>query len=217
MNKSTVCGIAAGLAGVALAAQVPQLNHVPEKLSEDIRLISPKAAERNHVLIVNVGNAIAEKDFPTIVTYALSRICVNAWTNSIPESCWRNFVDEPENVAKRFGSHTTVAVFLERNERGLSFVNAPGHWSMVNLRGLDKDNPPPQVLRDRQAKMILKGIAHACGAGASVDDLCALNYNSFSLKGMDKTDIRISAMTYFPMLSTLQLLGGPECVSVDYE
>lgn len=207
----------AAAVGPLFAANVPRFNHVPEKLPAGTRLINPKAAEKNHLLVVNVGGALSEADFSTIVTYTLTRVNVNAWTNSIPESCWRACIDKPELVKEKFGPHATVVVFLEKNKQGFSFMNVPGHWSMVNLRGLDKDSPTPQVLRDRTAKMLLKGMAHACGVGASVDELCALNYDSFTLKGMDKTDIRISAMSYFPMLSTLEALGGPEMVTLDYE
>ena len=217
MKHKTAALAAALVAQTVLGANVPHFNHVPEKLPDDIRQINPKAAERNHMLIVNVGGALSEADFSTVVTYALTRVNVNAWTNSIPTSMWRACIDRPELVKETFGPHATVVVFLEKNQQGFSFMNVPGHWSMINLRGLDKDSPTAQALRDRTAKMILKGMAHACGVGASVDELCALNYNSFTLKGMDKTDIRISPMSYFPMLSTLEALGGPEAVNVNYE
>jgi len=195
----------------------PRINHVPERLAQGTRLIYPSAKEKNHVLVVNVGNALPADVFATTVTYAMSRINVNVWTNSMERSVVRELIERPERQREMLGDKAIVAVFVERNDRGVSFLNAPGHWAMLNMRGLDRDGPSAQTYRDRCAKMVLKGVAHACGVGASVDELCSLNYDSFTLKGMDKTDIRVSPMSYFPMLSTLQALGGPEIVSPAYE
>ena len=199
------------------AANKPVYNHVPEKLGPDVRKILPASKDKNHILIVNVNNAMPAETFGTVVTYALSRINVNAWTNTLDKSIVMDLIQRPACLKEKLGSHATVAVFIEKNAEGPSFLNAPGHWAMVNMRGLDRDNPDPQKLRDRYAKMVLKGIGHACGAGASVEDLCALNYDSYTLEGMDKTDIRLSAMAYFPMLSTLRALGGNEVTSPVYE
>lgn len=219
MTKAMMIGGLAAVAACAATAaapkatDVPVFNHVPATLDAETPRILPAAKDRNHVLIVNVGGAVPEDVFPTLVTYTLSRININAWTNSIDKSMVEGLIGNPDALAERFGKHAVVAVFLEKNEKGLSFLNAPGHWSMVNLRGLDRDKPDAQKLKDRMAKMLLKGIAHAAGVGASVDNLCALNYDSFTLLGMDKTDIRLSAMAYFPMLATLRALGGDDMVA----
>ena len=192
-------------------------NHVPDKLDPKSRLIHPSAQYHNHVLIVNVNNAIPSDVYPTIVTYTLSRINLNAWTNTLEKSIVKDLIANPQILKNKFSNRAIVAVFIEKNAEGPSFLNAPGHWAMINVRGLDKDGPDKNKLHDRYAKMILKGIGHACGAGASIDQLCALNYDSFTLSGMDKTDIRLSPMTYFPMLSTLRALGGVEITCPVYE
>ena len=213
-------GVVAGAVAAAIpafAAQGRHMNHVPEVLDPETRQIYPSARERNHVLVLNVGGAVPADVFGTVVTYAMSRININVWTNSIERSVVRELLDSPGRQGELLGDKAVVAVFLERNEGGVSFLNAPGRWAMVNMRGIDRDGPSAQTLRDRYAKMILKGVAHASGVGASVDELCSLNYDSFTLEGMDKTDIRISAMSYFPMLSTLQALGGASMVSPAYE
>lgn len=220
VKKWFLIGLIAGIvlgAIPAFAAQGSKINHVPEKLGDDIRLIYPSAKERNHVLIVNVNNAVPAHMFSTAVTYAMSRININVWTNSLEKSVVKELIDKPERQSEFLGPRAVVAVFLEKNTEGVSFLNAPGHWAMVNMRGIDKDKPDAQTLRDRYAKMILKGVGHASGVGASVDELCSLNYDSYTLKGMDKTDIRLSPMSYFPMLSTLQALGGADMVNPAYE
>lgn len=220
MRKWFLIGLVAGIvlgAIPAFAAQGSKINHVPEKIGDDIRLIYPSASKRNHVLIVNVDDAVPADLFATAVTYAMSRININVWTNSLERSVVRELIEKPERQSEFLGPRAVVAVFLENNAEGVSFLNAPGHWAMVNMRGIDRDSPDAQTLRDRYAKMILKGVGHASGVGASVDELCSLNYDSYTLKGMDKTDIRLSPMAYFPMLSTLQALGGADMVNPAYE
>jgi len=79
---------------------------------------------------------------------------------------------------------------------------------MVNLRGIER-GAAGQVLADRYAKMLLKGVGHAAGSGATLDANCSLFYGSFTLEGMDKTRIQISPQAYFPMLETLRAVAGP--------
>ena len=173
----------------------------------------PEAAERPHVLFVNVAGALPEADFADVAEYAASRVQVNIWTNSIPASMVKELVGDPSALTNRFGPGCCAAVFIERNAKGYSFLNAQGSWSMVNLRGIDRGNPSAEVLRDRRAKMFLKGLAYACGSGSSLEPKCSLYYGSFTLEGMDKTGVQISPMSYFPMLETLRAIGGPEILS----
>lgn len=184
---------------------------------EKIRDFLPGAAKRNHVVIVNVGQALPEVSFAKAARLAASRVNLNIWTNSIPKSIVMDLIRDPALLQKTFGPKCRVAVFVEKNAIGPSFLQAPGCWSLVNLRGLDKDKPDEAKLADRYAKMILKGLGHACGGGASLDANCSLFYGSFTLQGMDKTKLQISPMTYFPMLETLRQIGGHEILSPEME
>jgi len=187
-------------------------NHVPATL-EGIRLIHPKSATRNHIAIVNVNGAVPDALWPLVVTYAVSRVQLNVWTNTLPKSLLPAPLMDPSVVQKTFGDKTKVAVFVESNDGGPDFAQVPGSWSMVNVRKLTKDNPDAQTLKDRYAKMILKGLVHASGGGATLDERCSCFYESFTLKGMDKTGIQVSPMTYFPMLETLRGVGGGEIIA----
>ena len=177
------------------------------------RPFQPEAAAKPHVLFVNVGGALPDADFADVAEYAASRVQVNIWTNAIAASMVRELIDDPSALAARFGTNCCTAVFIEKNAKGYSFLNAQGSWSMVNLRGIDRGNPSAEVLRDRRAKMFLKGLAYACGSGSSLEPKCSLYYGSFTLEGMDKTGVQISPMSYFPMLETLRAIGGPEILS----
>lgn len=179
----------------------------------DGRPFLPGAAEKSHVLFVNVAGALSEADFAEAAELAASRVQINIWTNSIAKSMMPELYADPAALRKRFGDKCAVAVFVERSAEGYSFMNAPGNWSMVNLRGTEKGNPTKEVLRDRRAKMLLKGMAYAGGSGATLEPKCSLFYGSFTLDGIDKTGVQISPMAYFPLLETLRAIGGDAILS----
>ena len=174
----------------------------------DGRHFLPKSAERAHVLFVNVAGALSDSDFAQASELAYSRVQINIWTNSIGKSMMTELLSDPSVLRKRFGDKCAVAVFVERNEEGYSFMNAPGNWSIVNLRGTEKGAPSLKTLRDRRAKMLLKGLAFAGGSGSTLEPQCSLFYGSFTLDGMDKTKVQISPMSYFPLIETLRAIGG---------
>lgn len=58
--------------------------------------------------------------------------------------------------------------------------------------------------------MLLKGLALACGLGASSDQYCVMYYKSFTLDGMDCTSATYGPNVYMPLLETLTALGGNE-------
>lgn len=199
-----------GNVGGAPAVRVQQ--HVPERL-DTVRLIDPAAAKKNHILIVNVDNAIPKDMWANVVTYATSRLQLNVWTNAVADVDLPGFVFEPGRVQKTYGEKAKVGLFVVNKPKLTQFVGAPGYWYATNVRGLDADNPDAQTLRDRYAKMLLKGLAYACGGGASLDSACSLFYGSFTTSGMDKTGIMISPTTYFPMLEILRDIGGNEILT----
>lgn len=177
------------------------------------RRIPRGAGLRNHVLLVDVGGAIPPRDFPEVAERVAAKVQINLWTNSIASSVWRGLLDDPRGLTNLFGPRCCLAVFVERDDNGYSFLNAQGGWSMVNMRGLDRDGPDAATLASRRVKMVLKGLAFACGGGATIEPKCSLYYDSFTIRGMDKTFEMITPMTYFPMLETLRAIGGNEILS----
>ena len=217
MKKGNIAAMFAVFTVAAFAASpgtAPkrQPHHVPDRLDK-VRLISPAAEKSNHMLLVNVGGAIPPDVWPIVSTYAVSRLQINVWTNSAESVDLGALLANPFLYKKTFGSKACVAVFIEKSAAGAPIVCAPGYWSRVNLNGIDGDGADAQTLRDRLAKMILKGMAYACGGGASLDQTCSLHYSSLSLKGLDECGISISPTTYFPMLEILRRIGGPEVLS----
>lgn len=207
------------LAGLCAAAatgfaepNAPAKQHVPERLDQ-VRLIHPAAANRNHILVSNVGGAIPAEQWGTVVTFAASRLQLNIWTNAVDKFDIAAYALDPLKGTKDFGEKSKVCVFLLDDPKLATFTGAPGCWCAVNLRNILRDRPDPQTLKDRYAKMILKGLAYACGSGASLDAACSLSCRSITLKGMDSTGIQISPMAYFPMLEHLKVIGGNEIIS----
>ena len=209
--KNKIIAMTVALVAVITTSAAP--TRVPETL-DGIRPIAAAARESNHVAIVNVDHAIPDDVWPLVVTYAASRVQLNIWTNALERSIVRELVEDPKEAwRKAFGEKACVGVFVERNARGASFLQAPGSWSMVNVRGLDKDSPDRRTLVDRYAKMVLKGLAFAAGGGASLDSACSLYYGSFTLRGMDRTGVQIAPTSYFPMIEILRAVGGNEIVT----
>lgn len=204
------------LAAVAAAAAAAVRNHVPGKLDGTCTTFRPAAAKFSHVLVVNVGGAIPEEDWPLVVGYAASRIPINVWTNSLPESPVSKLVADASPAALKAAvgdDKAVVAVFVERLSSGASALVVPGVFSRVDVKWLESDSPSRATLRDRQAKTVLRGMAWACGAGATIEPMCSLFYGARTLAGMDRTNVTISPMAYFPMVEVLRALGGDEAVN----
>lgn len=206
MRTTVLGGIAACLAAVACAGEAK-----PEK---PFPAIVPEAREYKHVLFVNVGGALDGAAFADGVGKINSLMPLNIWTNSIPRSVVKTLVAKPESLKKVFGDKAAVVVFVERSEEGPSFMQVPGTWALVNMRGLDKDKPEAAVLRERTRKMFLKGLAHAAGIGSNIDPHCAMWCGSFTLEGMDKTTTSLGPYAFFPMQETLKAIGGIEILAV---
>ena len=189
-------------------------NHVPDKFDNSFSTIRANAAKYSHVLVVNVNGAISDTDWPLVVNYAASRIPINICTNSISVSPVQDILSNITDVKTATKDpKAVVAVFVERLPFGAPLISVPCNFSRIDVAWLETDKPSHSTLRDRQAKMVLKGIAAACGAGATIEPMCSVFYGSRTLEGMDKTNITISPMAYFPMVEILRALGGDEAVS----
>ena len=188
-------------------------NHVPESL-DGIRAFNPEAANYNHIALVNVADAIDAADWARATTYAVSLLQINVWTNSIAASVADRLYADASYTAKALGNEKAkVGVFLENRPGAPRVMAVPGAWSVVNVADLKADNPPLQVYRDRVAKCVMKGLAAAGGGGATLEPFCSLFYGAHDIQGMDKTNIAISPMCYFPMLEILRSVGGNEILA----
>ena len=194
------------------APQTRKVAHVPTRL-DSIRLINPLASTRNHIAVVNVAKAIPDEAWSLAVTYAASRLQLNVWTNTLEKTVFPEVLTDGKLISQKLGEKAKVTVFIEDTETPTPYLTAPGQWCRVNIRPLKADNPDKQTLLDRYAKTILKGFVYACGSGAALDGRSSSNYNTFDLKGIDKTGITVSPDSYFPMLEVLRIVGGEDILT----
>lgn len=205
-------GVSAVLSSQAESKRMSQ-NHVPETLN-GIREFHPEAAKRSHIALVNVGEAVPEDLWRLATTYAASRLQLNVWTNAIAASVTDRLVKEPKSVAKILGNeHAMVGVFFEHREGGCDVLAAPGAWCVINVAAIEADKPDMQTLRDRMAKLVLRGLARVAGGGTTLEPFCSMFYGAQSLQGLDRTNIMLAPICYFPMLEILRGIGGNEMVS----
>lgn len=185
-NKLAVLLVAAFAAARGFSApRVPQ-NHVPAVLGKDVRPIYPEAAKRANIALLNAPGAIPAAEWPLVSTYAASRLTLNIWTNETDK--------------------TVIRVYFLRGEPKEGILAAPGKWAKVDVAMVESDNPDVKTLRDRRAKLILRALAFACGGGQTMEPVCSMFYGAQSLKGMDRTNITLSPMCYFPMSEFLNRL-----------
>ena len=209
MAMAVVMAIAVQGAPTARPAAAPVVDHV----KTGVREISAGAKDANHVLVVNVGGAIDEAIFREAATYSISKLAINVWTNSVTSFDAAALVGDPGLMGRTFGEKAKVGVFLVKADNAPRFLCVPGAWCRVNVGGLDSDSPDTQTMKDRVAKMVLKGLAYAAGAGTSLDARCSMFFGGSTLEGLDKVGIRLSPGVYFPMLETLGRAGGHEIVT----
>lgn len=211
MNKLIMATVLTAAAAAALTSAAAS-KHVPERL-DNIRLVHPSAARHNHILVSDVGGAIPPDTWKLVATYAISRLQLNVWTNAVDAIDVAAYTADPSKCQKDFGDKAKICVFLLDDPKSPPFVSVPGRWCAANVHGLAADGPNAQTLRDRYAKTLLKGMAYACGSGATLEPVCSLFHGTSSLAGMDRTAIIITPMAYFPMLETLRALGGSEMLT----
>ncbi len=189
---------------------LPKKNAVLDPVKDVDALLPADANQRAHVLFVNVGKALPEAEFREAAAYVRMKYMLNIAVGAAPEPFAQESVADLAALKKRFGEKALIVVAVVKQEQGPSFINVPGFFSQVNLRGLDKDKPEELFLKKRTRQMFLKGLAQACGIGATIDDMCVMFCKSFTLEGMDRVSATFGPNAYFPMRELLRDIGGED-------
>ena len=165
------------------------------------------ATAKDHVGFVNIAGAVEKGLLADVVTNGVLNV-VQVRTA---------VYEEPDiNVAHIVG---LASMGYPKGERKISvyFVNTkdlppqvtvPGFLAVINVRGLERD-ADAKTYAMRIKKMALKGLAFACGFGATPDaGRCVMGTGSFdTLKGIDATSASYSPFCYFPLNDYLQRRG----------
>lgn len=193
---------------------LPAPPSTPKKVTvldpvKDVDAMLPEdAVQRPHIVFVNVDKALSTEAFREAAAYVRMKYSVNVVVRDAREPLACDALRDPTILRKRFGDKAVIVVAVVKQEIGASFINIPGSFAQVNLRGLDKDKPDAFFLKKRRTQMLLKGLAHACGIGATMDSTCVMKYNSFTLEGMDLVSATYGPNAYFPMSKLLKEIGG---------
>ena len=191
--------------------------HVPESTEGLKTPIKENAANFNHVRLVNVAQAVPEKDWPLVTAFPASRMQINCALGSIGSLQEVNsLLARPESLTERFGPKARLFVFVEDTDAAWPVMASPAAFCRVNIRPLKADNPDATTLRDRIAKQILRGINYAAGGGGSADPRSVTYVKAQTLADLDKALITIAPDAYFPLLECLRAVGGDEITTFNH-
>ena len=161
-----------------------------------------------HILFVNVAEAMKKDDFDLAVAKVAKAVPCPARVDSgeilpdlLSENSAGKFVDDKDAV---------LVVYVVRSKSLPESFSCPSHWSVVNLAQLESDSPSPEVLAARRAKIILRGLAYAAGAGATLEQRCLMFAGGLSLRELDAAPFALSPMAQLPMLVALEKLFGED-------
>ena len=114
----------------------------------------------------------------------------------------------PRDKDPRLGKDPRLAVYFVKDPAFPPQLTAPGMWAVVNVRNLEKGADKAKF-ESRIHKMVLKGLAFACGFGANQDvGRCVMGAGSFdTLSGIDGTSASYSPFVAFPMQDYLSTRG----------
>lgn len=178
---------------------------------EDVDSFLPSdASQAPHILFINVANALPQPTFREAVAYLRMRYNIKVAATTERKPFALDIVKDTANLKKRFGNNALIVVAVVNQETGPSFINIPGFFSQVNMRGLDKDNPSDHFLKKRRTQMICRGLAHACGVGSTLDSTCVMRSGSFTLTTMDEVSATYGPVAYFSLTSFLREISQGE-------
>jgi hypothetical protein len=172
-------------------------------------ILLEKAISLPHVTFVNVGKAVNEVDFREAVA-AVSLVeninLVALKTNALPSlntMMTRSFKDSSLHT------NSCLVVYIVKDKELASFISNAFAWSVLNVQDLEQDTPSPEKFKRRLRQTMLRGLAFACGVGATFDSTrCVMGASTFSLEGMDKASSSFSPYAAGPVQDALLRIGG---------
>ncbi len=218
MNKALGLGvIGAVLVGLLAAVQInttaaQENTFVREEAGAPAAAVRLVAADgddaKPHVLLVNVGGALPEGVLKEARAAAQQQLRFNMRLGALERLDLAALVSRWDAFQQAFGTNACVTVFVTGDPQAPAFLSRPGVWSLVNVRALRHGEPTEAVYQQRATMMVLKGLAHVAGVGATHDARCVMYYKSFSMAGIDDTSASYSPFAYFALSETLRAIGG---------
>lgn len=172
---------------------------------------TPQSANStSHILFVNVGNALPDETFGTVVTSITNVIPVHLEVASVSSLNIHNLIHK-NAFERRWNPATKLVIYVIRDSETVSFCSVPRRWALVNIFGFDKNivNINSDRYGERLKKLMLKGFALACGVGGNHDsNRCVMALDSFTPETIDTTSASYSPFALAPIENTLGLFHG---------
>ena len=205
MRNLVRCGLVAVLASAGAWAQ--QVPITPLAKVDAAAVLTKQAAEKPHVLFVNVDQALDEANFREAVAAVSLLQPVNL---AVMDAKGLNGLNPLDRDARRkqVSPAAKLVIYVVNNPKLVAYLSVPRQWAVINLHGLDNGLPKedPERYRRRMRQMMLKGLALACGAGANFDQRCVMYQGSFTAEGIDQTSLSYSPFVMGPMQEALSLI-----------
>lgn len=156
--------------------------------------------EKPYIAFVNVNDAVEAQLFANAITNFLPGILQVRTKLATAKSVDVVGIMNPARRDQSLGKNARLAVYFVKDAAFPPQLTAPGMFAVINVRNLEKDADKAKF-ENRIHKMVLKGIAFACGFGANQDaGRCVMGVGSFeSLAGIDGTSASYSPFVNFPM------------------
>jgi len=199
--------------GIGNATQKPQRNSHLAPLGTNVTaLLCAEGMRKNHVVFVNVADAMPNDAFREAVAYVKAQWWINVVATNTRQSVKEEAVRDIGAIKKRFGGKACFVVEIVRDKALPDIVAVPGGFAQVNVHKVDSDKPAADYLKKRQIQMVLKGLAYSCGVGSNVDEFCVMYYKSSlaSLEYMDRASATYGPFAYVPLRDVLFACGGEE-------
>lgn len=162
-------------------------------------LLPADADQEAHIVFVNVNNAMPEDDFRKAAAYIRMKYQLRVSVKSASGMFAQNVMADTAFLKETFGDKAVLVIAVVKEEKAPSYLSIPGWFAQVNVSGLYKDGPDELFTYKRNSQMLMKGLAYACGLGATMDNMCAMEHSSFTLEGMDAVSATYGPNTFFPM------------------
>lgn len=163
-----------------------------------------------HILFLNVDEAMPVGAFGAAVSKVAGEVPYPIWTNATGKAVVAAILSGSLSIDATYGTNVAYAVFAVRDDKTPAIISIPDCFAIVNVAPLEKDRPTTAVLAMRQAKSLFRGLAYACGSGATMEQNCLLRRGLKTNADLDAAPFAISPMAYLPMLETLDAAIGDQ-------
>lgn len=197
--------------GIGNASQKPQKNSHLAPLGTNVTaLLHAEGIQKNHVLFVNVADAMSHDAFREAVAYVKAQWWVNVVATNARQSVKEEAIRDTKAMKKRFGDKACFVIEIVRDKALPDIIAVPGGFAQVNIYKTESDKPTAEYVKKRQIQMVLKGLAYSCGVGSNVDEFCVMYYKSSlaSLEYMDSSSATFGPFAYVPLRDVLFACGG---------